>query len=53
MSLITDDLQQIWLVVREEVDSIVSAKLRLFEGELKALRNDIKEAYDMIANHEQ
>jgi cell shape-determining protein MreC len=42
MSLTYDDLQAIRKIIEETVDPI--------KGELKALGNDIKEIYDMIAN---
>jgi hypothetical protein len=42
MSLTYDDLQEIRKVVEETVNPI--------KGELRALGNDIKEIYDMIAS---
>lgn len=42
MSLTYDDLQEIRKIVEETVNPI--------KGELEALRNDIKEIYDMIAD---
>lgn len=42
MSLTQDDLQQI--------EAIFDKKLKPVLGELEALRNDIKEIYDMIAD---
>lgn len=53
MSLTKDDLTQIRQIVREEVDYIVGQKLEPLEGEIKALRNDIKEIYSMIAKLEK
>lgn len=41
MSLSGDDLQSIRSIIREEVAPV--------SGELEALRNDIKEIYDMIS----
>lgn len=49
MSLTQEDLLQIRQIVREEVDYVVGEKLRPLEGELKALSNDIKEIYAMLA----
>ena len=49
MSLTTDDLAQI----RNIVESAISAQTKEFivplQNEIEALRNDIKEIYDMIA----
>jgi hypothetical protein len=42
MSLTYDDLQAIRKIIEETVDPI--------KGELKALGNDVKEIYDMIAD---
>jgi hypothetical protein len=42
MSLTYDDLQEIHKIVEETVHPI--------KGELKALGNDIKEIYDMLAS---
>ncbi len=49
MSLTTQDLQEIRSIVREEVRDQVSRQLEPLNNEIKALRNDIKEIYDMIA----
>ncbi len=61
MSLTHDDLSQIRTIVRdevrsivrEEVDSVLTQKLKPIEGEIQALRNDIKEIYAMIAKLEK
>lgn len=45
MSLTQDDLQQIGAIFDRKLD----AKLDPIIGELKAIREDIKEIYDMIA----
>ena len=54
MNLASDDLQAIRDIIKDEVSSIVRStvkeELRPISGELEALRNDIKEIYDMIAN---
>jgi len=42
MSLTREDLQEIRSIIQEEV--------RPLAGELEALRNDIKDIYDMIAD---
>ncbi len=41
MSLTSSDLQEIRNIIKEEIQPV--------QGELHALRNDIKEIYDMIA----
>jgi hypothetical protein len=60
MSLTTEDLTQIRTVVREEVDSIVTVKLkplqeniRELKGQVEALENDIKEIYTMLSHMEK
>ena len=54
MSLTKEDFQEIRTIVRDEVRSAISTemnpKLEKIEGELEALRNDIKELYDMISD---
>ncbi|HKR81707.1 MAG TPA: hypothetical protein VJR27_01770 [Candidatus Saccharimonadales bacterium] len=54
MSLTNDDLQAIRDVIKDEVSSAVRSTveeaLHPISGELEALRNDIKEIYDMIAH---
>jgi len=53
MSLTTTDLRQIRVLVREEMDSIISTRIDprfdTLEGHLEALENDIKEIYEMIS----
>lgn len=57
MSLTQKDLDQIRQVVHEvvrgDVEYIVGEKLKPIAGEIEALRNDIKEIYDMIAKLEK
>lgn len=54
MSLTNDDLQAIREIIKNEVSvnvrSAVQEELRPILGEIEALRNDIKEIYDMIAD---
>ena len=54
MSLTTGDLQQIrnivQEVVRSDVAQMLDSRLKPLKGEIKALRNDIKEIYIMIAD---
>jgi hypothetical protein len=54
MSLSNDDLQAIREIVKYEVSTIVRStiqeELSSTNGELEALRNDIKGIYDMIAD---
>lgn len=54
MSLTNDDLQAIRGIIKDEVSSLVRStikeELQPLGGELEALRNDIKEIYDMIAS---
>ncbi len=54
MSLTEEDLQQLRLAIREEATSVIDVKLREYvaplSGEIQALRNDIKEIYDMLAD---
>ncbi len=52
MSLTTTDFQEIRTIVREEVESIVEAKLNPLRNELQALRNDIKEIYNRLVKLE-
>ncbi|HJQ08259.1 MAG TPA: hypothetical protein VJ836_02120 [Candidatus Saccharimonadales bacterium] len=54
MNLTNDDLQAIRDIIKDEVSGIVRStvkeELHPIGGELEALRNDIKEIYDMIAS---
>jgi hypothetical protein len=56
MNLTNDDLQAIRGIIKDEVSSIVRStikeELRPISGELEALRNDIKEIYDMLSELE-
>ena len=56
MSLTNDDLQAIRDIIKDEVSSIVRGtvkeELRPMSEELEALRNDIKEIYDMLSGLE-
>ncbi|HSW98392.1 MAG TPA: hypothetical protein VLF71_00995 [Candidatus Saccharimonadales bacterium] len=56
MNLTNDDLQAIRDIIKDEVSSIVRStvkeELRPISGELEALRNDIKEIYDMLSGLE-
>lgn len=45
MSLTQEDLQQIRSIVQDVVEPLI----RPLDSEIKAIRNDIKELYDMIA----
>lgn len=53
MSLTNDDLQAIREIIKDEVSAsvrnTVKEEIRPIHGELEALRNDIKEIYDMLA----
>ncbi len=53
MSLTTDDLQAIREIIKDElsisVRGAVKDELHPVFGEIEALRNDIKEIYDMIS----
>ncbi|HTE21958.1 MAG TPA: hypothetical protein VK674_02855 [Candidatus Limnocylindria bacterium] len=53
MSLAANDLRQIRIVVREEVESTISARIDprfdTLEGQVVALDNDIKETYHMVS----
>ena len=48
MSLTHEDLQQIRVVMREEIDRVFIP----LEGEVKALREDVKEIYKMLEEFE-
>ena len=48
MSLTQEDLQQIRAIVQDVVEPLISP----LESEIKAIRNDIKELYDMIAEQQ-
>jgi Skp family chaperone for outer membrane proteins len=54
MSLTNDDLQAIREIIKDEVSTIVHStvkeELHPISGELEALRNDIKEIYDMLSD---
>lgn len=53
MSLTTEDLSKLRVVIREEVDSIIEAKViprfDALEGRLEALESDVKELYMMVS----
>ena len=54
MNLTADDLGAIREIVKDEVSTVVRStvkeELSPISGELEALRNDIREIYDMLAN---
>ncbi len=54
MSLTEPDVKKIRLIVREEVESIISTRVEPrfdnVEGKLETLENDIKDIYEMIAD---
>jgi hypothetical protein len=56
MNLTNDDLQAIRDIIKDEVSGIVrntvQEELLPISGELEALRNDIKEIYDMLSKLE-
>jgi len=56
MSLTQSDLGEIRMIVREEVDSAIETKvkplIKPLADEIQALRNDVKEIYDMISDLE-
>lgn len=49
MSLTQSDLREIRTIVQSVVQSTVEPLIEPLANEIKALRNDIKEIYDMIA----
>lgn len=49
MSLTQEDLREIRQVVHSALQEVVIPRLDSLENEVKAIRNDIKEIYDMIA----
>lgn len=50
MSLSTSDLDQIRNIVESALTKQTSEIIKPIQGELEALRNDIKEIYDMLAD---
>ncbi|HEY5668141.1 MAG TPA: hypothetical protein VIR03_03175 [Candidatus Saccharimonadales bacterium] len=54
MSLTHDDLKAIREIIRDDTSSVVRSAVREelhpLSGELEALRNDVKEIYDMISD---
>lgn len=49
MSLTTNDLEEIRNIVESALTKQTNEAIKPIQSELKALRNDIKEIYDMIA----
>lgn len=49
MSLTSEDLDQIRNIVESALTRQTDEAIRPIQGELEALRNDIKDIYDMIA----
>lgn len=50
MSLSTTDLDQIRNIIESALTKQTSEVIKPIQGELEALRNDIKEIYDMLAD---
>jgi hypothetical protein len=48
MSLTTEDLQAIRLIVREEVKSEVKTELTPIDNRLKGVESDVREIYDIL-----